>query len=109
MEKTFLQVRTEKSDKEKASDILESLGTNLSSVVNMLLKQIILTKSIPFEVKVPSGYSSTEVIEEVKASMSMENMPLTQNDIKLLKTYQASSDSEKENIRNQLMAELMEE
>lgn len=108
MEKTFLQVRTEKSDKEKASDILESLGTNLSSVVNMLLKQIILTKSIPFEVKMPSGYSAAEVTEEVKASMAIENMPLTQDDIKLLKTYQASTDSEKESIRNQLIAEYTE-
>lgn len=51
MEKTFLQVRTDTKDKEQASAILEELGTNLSSVVNMLLKQIILTKSIPFEIK----------------------------------------------------------
>ena len=66
MEKTFLQVRTNKSDKEKASDILESLGTNLSSVVNMLLKQIIMTKSIPFEVKIAPDYSTIEVIEEAQ-------------------------------------------
>ena len=52
MEKTFLQVRTDTKDKEQASAILEELGTNLSSVVNMLLKQIILTKSIPFEIKI---------------------------------------------------------
>ena len=50
MAKTFLQVRTDERDKEQASVILEELGTNLSSVVNMLLKQIIMTKSIPFEV-----------------------------------------------------------
>ena len=81
MEKTFLQVRTNKSDKEKASDILESLGTNLSSVVNMLLKQIIMTKSIPFEVKIAPDYSTIEVIEEVQASMTMENMPLTEEDM----------------------------
>jgi len=63
MEKAFLQVRTDKSDKEQASDILENMGTNLSSVVNMLLKQI-------------------------QASMDMENMTLTENDLHLLKTYQ---------------------
>lgn len=44
MAKTFLQVRTDERDKEQASVILEELGTNLSSVVNMLLKQIIMTK-----------------------------------------------------------------
>ena len=52
MAKTFLQVRTDERDKEQASVILEQLGTNLSSVVNMLLKQIIMTKSIPFEVRI---------------------------------------------------------
>lgn len=109
MEKTFLQVRTDKADKEKASDILESLGTNLSSVVNMLLKQIIMTKSIPFEVKITPNCSKDEIIEEVQASMAMENMLLTENDIHLLKAYQASTASEKEGIRNQLIAEYMEE
>ena len=58
MEKTFLQVRTNPSDKEQASAILEELGTNLSAVVNMLLKQIILTKGIPFDVKMPQAYTA---------------------------------------------------
>ena len=60
MAKTFLQVRTDERDKEQASVILEELGTNLSSVVNMLLKQIIMTKSIPFEVKMPQAYTEQE-------------------------------------------------
>ena len=55
MAKTYIQVRAEEADKEKASEILDELGTNLSAVVNMLLKQIIMTKSIPFEVKMASG------------------------------------------------------
>lgn len=85
MEKTFLQVRTEAKDKEQASVILEELGTNLSSVVNMLLKQIILTKSIPFEIKIPHMYTSEEQISEVDASMAMEQMPLDKSVIELLK------------------------
>lgn len=55
MAKTYIQVRADEADKEKASEILDELGTNLSAVVNMLLKQIIMTKSIPFEVKMASG------------------------------------------------------
>lgn len=38
---SLLQVRTSAADKEKAFAILEKLGTNLSAVVNMLIKQII--------------------------------------------------------------------
>ena len=101
MEKTFLQVRTETKDKEQASVILEELGTNLSSVVNMLLKQIILTKSIPFEIKIPQIYTTEEQIAEVSAAMAMEQMPLDKNDINLLKEYQESGD--KDNIRKQLL------
>lgn len=90
-----------------ASMILEELGTNLSSVVNMLLKQIILTKSIPFEVKLPQPYSEAEKLEEVKASMIMEGMALTDEDIQLMKAYQTSAD--KERIRQELLNEYMEE
>lgn len=101
MEKTFLQVRTDTKDKEQASVILEELGTNLSSVVNMLLKQIILTKSIPFEIKIPCLYTSEEQVFEVSASMAMEQMPLDKEDIKLLKEYQEKKD--KDAIRQQIL------
>lgn len=101
MEKTFLQVRTDAKDKEQASMILEELGTNLSSVVNMLLKQIILTKSVPFEIKIPRGYTAEEQIAEVSASMAMEQMTLDKEDIKLLKRYQETED--KEAIRQQIL------
>ena len=83
MAKTFLQVRTDERDKEQASVILEELGTNLSSVVNMLLKQIIMTKSIPFEVKMPQAYTEQEKAEEVKVSMEMERLTLTEEDLEL--------------------------
>lgn len=101
MEKAFLQVRTNIKDKEQASAILEELGTNLSSVINMLLKQIVLTKSIPFEVKIPHVYTSEEQISEVTASMAMEQMPLDREDIKLLKEYQETKD--KEAVRQQIL------
>ena len=55
MANSYLQVRVNEEDKEKASRILDSLGTNLSTVVNMLIKQIILTRSIPFEIKMGPG------------------------------------------------------
>lgn len=107
MEKTFLQVRTEAKDKEQACAILEELGTNLSSVVNMLLKQIILTRSIPFDIKIPSVYTPEEQISEVSASMAMEQMSLDKENLNLLKKYQNSED--KESIRQLLMNNFREE
>lgn len=101
-----LQVRTDEKVKEQASAILEELGTNLSSVVNMLLKQIVLTKSIPFEIKLPQNYTAEEMVGEIQASMAMESMDLSGEDIELLKSYQESDD--REQIRKQLLDEYME-
>lgn len=69
MANTFLQVRVNEEDKEKAAKILDGLGTNLSTVVNMMIKQIIITESIPFDVKLkrdaftalPQSYAAMEV------------------------------------------------
>ncbi len=59
--------------------ILEKLGTNLSAVVNMLIKQIIITEGIPFEVKLGGHvYSAEEAVNEVRATMAFENMDLTE-------------------------------
>lgn len=85
---SLLQVRTSAEDKEKASAILEKLGTNLSEVVNMLIKQIIITEGIPFEVKVSHPvYSAEEAIDEVRETMAFENMYLTEEDVRMLYTY----------------------
>ncbi len=48
---SLLQVRISAEDKEKASEILEKLGTSLSAVVNMMIKQIIHTEGISLESK----------------------------------------------------------
>ena len=85
---SMLQVRTNPIDKEKASAILESLGTNLSTVVNMLIKQIIITESIPFEIKLNnSPYTTQESIEETKATMAFESMHLSNVWVDQLKEY----------------------
>lgn len=87
---SLLQVRTSAEDKEKASEILEKLGTNLSAVVNMLIKQIIITEGIPFEVKMGrSVYSEKETINEVRATMAFEGMDLTEEDLQMLYAYKS--------------------
>lgn len=53
--------------KEKAKETLEYLGTNFTNVINILLRQIILTESIPFEVKIPKLNAETiKAMEEVE-------------------------------------------
>lgn len=109
MPKTYIQVRAEERDKQLASEILEELGTNLSTVVNMLLKQIIITKSIPFDIKLnENSYTEDEVISEIKATLAMENMDLTEDDLLLLKEYRNAKNS-REDIRSKIISEYIGE
>ena len=48
-----INVNVDENVKKQAKDTLEYLVTNFTNVINMLLRQIILTESIPFEVKIP--------------------------------------------------------
>ena len=47
------QIRIEESTKKQAVELLEGLGLNLSDAVNIFLRQVILQKGIPFEIKYP--------------------------------------------------------
>lgn len=100
---SLLQVRTSAEDKEKVSKILENLGTNLSAVVNMLIKQIILTEGIPFDVKMNhSVYTKMEAVEEVRATMAMEGMELTEEDLQMLYAYK-NGETSCEELRKRIM------
>lgn len=48
-----ISVLVDTHDKEMANDILKSLGLNMSTFVNMAIKQLLYTNGLPFEVKNP--------------------------------------------------------
>ena len=50
-----VMARVEPSVKEQAEEIMEMLGIPASVVINMLYKQIIMTRSIPFSLAVPAA------------------------------------------------------
>ena len=47
--------RVEPDVKEQAEAIMAKLGVSASTVINMLYKQIIMTRSIPFSLSVPNA------------------------------------------------------
>ncbi|MBU8790550.1 type II toxin-antitoxin system RelB/DinJ family antitoxin [Oceanobacillus caeni] len=51
---TNLYVRLEPELKEQAESILGQLGIPLSNAVNIFLKQVVMQKGIPFDVKIPA-------------------------------------------------------
>ena len=60
---TTISVQVDKHDKELAMEILSNLGLNLSTYVNMAIKQLINKDSIPFEVVNPKP--SKELLEAI--------------------------------------------
>lgn len=63
-----INVNVDDKVKEQAKETLDFLGTNFTNVINMLLRQIILTGSIPFEIKIPKLNDET-----IKAIRDAEN------------------------------------
>ena len=54
---TAISVQIDSKDKELASNILKKLGLNMSTYVNMAIKQLINKDGVPFEVVNPKPTS----------------------------------------------------
>ena len=57
--------RVEPDVKEKAEAIMAQLGVPAAVVINMLYKQIIMTKSLPFSVAIPAEEFFKGLMEEL--------------------------------------------
>ena len=71
------QIRIEESTKKQAVELLEGLGLNLSDAVNIFLRQVILQKGIPFEIKYPEETLEfkPEVIEAMEEARRISRDP----------------------------------
>ena len=61
---TAISVQVDTQDKETATSILKSLGLNMSTYVNMAIKQLINRNGVPFDVVNPKP--SKELLEALK-------------------------------------------
>ena len=59
-----INVQVDANDKEQATNILKDLGLNMSTAINMFIKQIIKTDGIPFEVK--NSKPNKELLEAIE-------------------------------------------
>ena len=81
-----LYARIEPDVKEKAENILATLGISASGAINLFYKQIILQRGLPFELKIPSAgpadigsLSETEINEELEKGYADMQAGRTQN------------------------------
>ncbi len=63
---TNLNIRTDKEVKESAAKLFNSLGLDMSTAVNLFLRQAIRANGIPFEIKAPNP-ETLAAMEEIRA------------------------------------------
>ena len=74
MEKsTTLNLRVNPTIKQQAEDVLKQLGVPMATAVDMFLRQITLTGSIPFDISLPRApaiiNADTMTIEQLRAEL----------------------------------------
>ena len=68
---TAISIQVDKRDKELATGILSNLGLNMSTYVNMAIKQLINKDGVPFEVVNPRP--SKELLEALQEGEDILN------------------------------------
>ena len=61
---TAISVQIDSHDKEVASNILKKLGLNMSTYINMAIKQLINKDAVPFEIA--NQKPTKELLEAIK-------------------------------------------
>lgn len=92
MKNFTMHIRVEESDKIKAAAVAESVGLDLSAVINMMLKQMIIQKTIPFTIK------GDDRVTEAVASETLEGNIVSNEMIKTLKKVDAGEMTSEEVI-----------
>lgn len=71
MEMTTLNVRVDKELKATAEAIAQALGMNLSTAVNIFLRQMVSHDGMPFDVRL---YPNAKTRQAIKDAMNEENL-----------------------------------
>ena len=68
-----ISVKVDTTDKENANEILKNLGLNMSTFVNMAIKQLLYNNGLPFEVKNPTNNNYDNTIENTIKEKTVNN------------------------------------
>ena len=69
---TSINVRTTEEIKKGAEVILSGLGLNISSAVNLFLKQVINYRGIPFDLRLPDK-ETLQAMDDIEKSRNLES------------------------------------
>jgi len=69
---TSINVRTSEDVKKRAEVILNGLGLNISSAVNLFLKQVINYRGIPFDLRLPNK-ETIDAMEDIENNRNLDS------------------------------------
>ena len=69
---TSVNVRTTEDIKKGAEVILNGLGLNISSAVNLFLKQVINYRGIPFDLRLPNK-ETLQAMDDIENTRNLES------------------------------------
>ena len=86
MESTNLNIRTDKELKNAAEKIFKELGLNLTTAINIFLRQAVRENGIPFELKldIPNEITEKAIIEG--RELALDNSKKGYTDMSELRT-----------------------
>ncbi len=67
-----IQLRVDKETKRKAQQTLDKMGLDFSSAIKLFLKNVIITQSIPFEIRTVNGFTRAqekEMLQEAEHAL----------------------------------------
>ena len=84
---TAICVQVDKDDKEQATQILQKLGLNMSSLINMTLKQLIMRGKVPFDVSIPKNDDLHNYFTEEELDMAAKELKYIEKHPEEYKSY----------------------
>ena len=70
---TVINAKIDTETKDSAKIILNSLGLNMSQAISLFFKQIVYTRSIPFELRLPNE-TSVETFKKTDAGKDLHRV-----------------------------------
>lgn len=90
MRTEIVKSRVEPEVKREATKILDAMDMTMSSAFNLFLKQLIIEKRIPFEIKLPNA----ETIEAIKAAQRGEVRRVSREELRKMWNEAESNSSD---------------
>lgn len=69
----IIQVRVNAQVKKNAQKALKSMGLDISTAVNMLLHQVVITQRMPFESRTINGFTPAQERMYIAAAKDLKN------------------------------------